>query len=464
MREGWDNPNVFVICKLRSSGSEISKIQEVGRGLRLPFDSKGIRQSQHTGEDFRLTYIIDFSEREFAEKLIGEINADGGKIAQGMITDEVLQIFVDSGYAGNITEVFFKLGGAGIIDMNRKILEPEKLMEILPESSGIKLTKGKITGVDLPKLPTVKLNKTNFEKLRSLWQQVTKRYALNFEKIPETDLKNTLVDVLKSENIFEKPSVQVVDIFIQANQNSVQMIEGGYRSINSHLSIIPYGEFLKRLNKRTHLPLELLHAAMIAARHNQATPQELFNAKTLDNIINGFDKKFIELYRQKFTYSALNYQASTSVFKRVNDELELVDELPQGDIGKFIAEDILRGKDNYLYQEKYLYDSEIEHQVLKVEPPKEVVVYGKLPRKSIKLPTYTGGTTSPDFIYAIKQDNSPIQLHLVVETKSDNMRMSDEVAVQSQQKAFEYIKNIQWRLNNKVQDFERDLKDLVMTR
>jgi outer membrane receptor for ferric coprogen and ferric-rhodotorulic acid len=69
-----------------------------------------------------------------------------------------------------------------------------------------------------------------------------------------------------------------------------------------------------------------------------------------------------------------------------------------------------------------------------------------------------------DFIYAIKQDNSPIQLHLVVETKSDNMRMSDEVAVQSQQKAFEYIKNIQWRLNNKVQDFERDLKDLVMTR
>lgn len=36
LREGWDNPNVFVIAKLRSSGSESSKIQEVGRGLRLP--------------------------------------------------------------------------------------------------------------------------------------------------------------------------------------------------------------------------------------------------------------------------------------------------------------------------------------------------------------------------------------------------------------------------------------------
>ena len=43
LREGWDNPNVFQICKLRSSGSEISKLQEVGRGLRLPVDEYGNR-------------------------------------------------------------------------------------------------------------------------------------------------------------------------------------------------------------------------------------------------------------------------------------------------------------------------------------------------------------------------------------------------------------------------------------
>ena len=41
--EGWDNPNVFVIAKLRTSGSENSKIQEVGRGLRLPVDENGHR-------------------------------------------------------------------------------------------------------------------------------------------------------------------------------------------------------------------------------------------------------------------------------------------------------------------------------------------------------------------------------------------------------------------------------------
>ncbi len=109
--------------------------------------------------------------------------------------------------------------------------------------------------------------------------------------------------------------------------------------------------------------------------------------------------------------------------------------------------------------DKYVYDSEIEHEVLKVAPPQNVTVYGKLPRRSIKLPTYTGGTTSPDFVYAIKKDQA-ITLHLVVETKSDNMRMSDEIAVKSQKEAFKSIQNIEWRMSTKVEDFVRDLNEL----
>ncbi len=51
LKEGWDNPNVFTIVKLRSSGSDNSKIQEVGRGLRLPVDEFGNRISN---EEFML--------------------------------------------------------------------------------------------------------------------------------------------------------------------------------------------------------------------------------------------------------------------------------------------------------------------------------------------------------------------------------------------------------------------------
>ena len=43
LREGWDNPNVFVLVTLKEGGSDIAKKQEVGRGLRLPVDTMGTR-------------------------------------------------------------------------------------------------------------------------------------------------------------------------------------------------------------------------------------------------------------------------------------------------------------------------------------------------------------------------------------------------------------------------------------
>lgn len=75
LREGWDNPNVFTIAKLRTSGSEISKIQEVGRGLRLPVDETGHRLNQDEWQS-RLSFLIGYDERDFAQKLVGEINND----------------------------------------------------------------------------------------------------------------------------------------------------------------------------------------------------------------------------------------------------------------------------------------------------------------------------------------------------------------------------------------------------
>ncbi|MGH2123205.1 hypothetical protein ACQ10H_15335, partial [Enterococcus faecalis] len=75
----------FTIAKLRSSGSENSKLQEVGRGLRLPVDEHGNRISN---EDFQLNYIVDFTEADFAERLVEQIN---GEIPQAaMITEEQL--------------------------------------------------------------------------------------------------------------------------------------------------------------------------------------------------------------------------------------------------------------------------------------------------------------------------------------------------------------------------------------
>ncbi len=94
MREGWDNPNVFTIAKLRTSGSEISKIQEVGRGLRLPVDETGHRLNQDEWQS-RLSFLIGYDERDFAQKLVGEINNDSPiKVNQKELTDDMIKLIV----------------------------------------------------------------------------------------------------------------------------------------------------------------------------------------------------------------------------------------------------------------------------------------------------------------------------------------------------------------------------------
>jgi len=86
LREGWDNPNVFQICKLRSSGSEISKLQEVGRGLRLPVNEYGNRVKD---EQFYLNYFVDFTESDFVDKLVNEINQKSGAISIEEVPDKL---------------------------------------------------------------------------------------------------------------------------------------------------------------------------------------------------------------------------------------------------------------------------------------------------------------------------------------------------------------------------------------
>jgi type III restriction enzyme len=78
LREGWDNPNVFQICTLKQSGSDIRKRQEVGRGLRLSVNNNGERMDTNVlGGDVHnvnvLTVIANESYDSFAKRLQSEI-------------------------------------------------------------------------------------------------------------------------------------------------------------------------------------------------------------------------------------------------------------------------------------------------------------------------------------------------------------------------------------------------------
>ena len=78
LREGWDNPNVFQICTLKQSSSEVRKRQEVGRGLRLCVNQDGERMDTNVlGEEVQnvnvLTVIASESYDSFAKGLQTEI-------------------------------------------------------------------------------------------------------------------------------------------------------------------------------------------------------------------------------------------------------------------------------------------------------------------------------------------------------------------------------------------------------
>lgn len=78
LREGWDNPNVFQICTLKQSGSDVRKRQEVGRGLRLCVNQDGERQDTNVlGNEVHniniLTVIASESYDSFAKGLQSEI-------------------------------------------------------------------------------------------------------------------------------------------------------------------------------------------------------------------------------------------------------------------------------------------------------------------------------------------------------------------------------------------------------
>lgn len=83
LREGWDNPNVFQICTLNERKSDMTKRQEIGRGLRLPVNSKGRRIMDKSINV--LTVIANETYEDFAQSLQTEIETETGVSFSGKV-------------------------------------------------------------------------------------------------------------------------------------------------------------------------------------------------------------------------------------------------------------------------------------------------------------------------------------------------------------------------------------------
>lgn len=86
LREGWDNPNVFQICTLNETKSEIKKRQEIGRGLRLSVNQSGQRIFDRNIN--KLTVVANERYEDFARALQQEIEQDCGVDFSGRVKDK----------------------------------------------------------------------------------------------------------------------------------------------------------------------------------------------------------------------------------------------------------------------------------------------------------------------------------------------------------------------------------------
>ncbi|MFA4839642.1 MAG: DEAD/DEAH box helicase family protein, partial [Candidatus Neomarinimicrobiota bacterium] len=86
LREGWDNPNVFQICTLNETKSELKKRQEIGRGLRLSVNQDGQRIFDRNIN--KLTVVANERYEDFARALQKEIQEDCGVNFSGKIKDK----------------------------------------------------------------------------------------------------------------------------------------------------------------------------------------------------------------------------------------------------------------------------------------------------------------------------------------------------------------------------------------
>lgn len=417
LKEGWDNPNVFTICKLRSSGSEISKLQEVGRGLRLPVDCGGNRICDNA---FMLNYIVDFTEKDFANKLVAEINGElenEQKKPFEITSDDIIAVAKKRGMEETafLVELLLK----GFVNVKYEIVA-EKFDELLKEypefndvSGGVNTNR--IINRNSGRKDTVRIRKAKFEELRDLWSQLNRKYVMYFDKEIETRIEKALPEIIKSKNVFALQTVDSNREELSFLGSEAYVMEGTHKTLTLHSRHYAYNEFLIKTSRQTNIPINILHKAICKTVANGCSiTNEMFNESSMARLISAVDDWKCEELVGLVRYKQANYRVKETKLTNVDGSVK--DEVVQ----TYIGNKLVSGNPNakYLY-DAYAHDSDLELKNMK-EDIEEVVVYGKIPSHSICIPTVASSNYSPDFMYVVKKSDGTKELNIVIETKAYN--------------------------------------------
>ena len=464
LREGWDNPNVFQICTLKHSDSNVAKRQEVGRGLRLCVNQDGNRMDSETcGSSVHdinvLTVVASESYKTFVSDLQSDIKtvlydrplAATKEYFKGkFVSVDEKPVEIDDRTAGIIE---FYLIQSGYADMDRKITDkyrsdlanntlaplPEALQ---PMSEGVhkliqavfdeSILKEMISDGHETKVKENPLNDNFYKKeFQTLWDYINHKYAYSVS--------------FDSEELIEK-AIDAINAKLFVTELQYTTSVGSQKSEMDQYEL-ERGDSFKTAKTKTQT---LKHAESSQIKYDligKIAEGTILTRRTVAKILAGIDNVFMfRLNPEEFITKAIrliNEQKATMIVDHIS--YDQTSGTYDNDI--FTAEMSSQSFDKAFRAQKavqdYVFtDGSAEQSVERrfaqeLDTAEEVCVYAKLP-KGFAIPTPVGNY-SPDWAIAFNKGTVK-HIFFIAETKgtmeSLNLRPIEQAKISCAKKLF----------------------------
>lgn len=452
LREGWDNPNVFQICTLKHSSSNVQRRQEVGRGLRLCVNSNGERMDS-TIPDFDvhemnvLTVIANDSYEDFVKGLQTEMKEtlyerpsraskeffNGKKI---FVNGEEIVIssqqataiyryllkndYIDDSdkptdtYKNAVAEGTLVLMPAELAHISETV---HKLIQSVYDTDALN---GMIENAHQSKIQDNKLNE-NFKKkeFQNLWKLINHKYAYTVEFDSSELIRNAVKAI--DNDLYVTSLTYTVSIGEQKDQINSDEIKNAVsfktaktrtETIRTAASDIIKYDLLGKITSETSLTRKTVAEILKSVRKDKfacykQNPEEFINK--VSKIIN---EQKASIIVERVSYNQIDGTFDSSIFTESKASGEFKN--------AFKAVKHIR---DYVFVDGINKDSSTERRFAEdLDRAEEVCVYAKLP-KAFYIPTPVGNY-SPDWAIAFKE-GSVKHIYFVAETKGslDSMEL-----------------------------------------
>ena len=468
LREGWDNPNVFQICTLKQSSSEVRKRQEVGRGLRLCVNQDGERMDANVlGNDVHsinvLTVIASESYDSFAKGLQTEladavagrpvavtadlfkdkviVDAGGneqvvdGDTAQAIYFDLIVNGYIDK--KGVLTDKYYADKANGAIQVAEEVADSRdsviNILDSVYDSRAMQPENARDKNVELQVDP----DKLAMPEFKALWKRISPKsvYVVDFDT---DELVNKAIASINR-------NLHVPKIFFKVET-------GAMDEIKSKDSLLDGSAFSKSKSSTYDSSKQIRAGSSVKYDLiGKLVGETGLTRKAVVAILTGIEKSVFEQFKfnpEEFIIKAaalINDEKATAIIQHIT--YNVLDEHYDTDI---FTEPTIKGKlgTNAMKAQRHLYDHIVydstneRNFAADLDTNTDVAVYVKLP-DSFYIATPVGHY-NPDWAIAF-YEGTVKHIYFVAETKgsmsSMQLRLIEESKIHCAREHFKAISN-----------------------